>query len=79
MSELISHVCVLDAEGRTFWFAPGDPVPDWAATLITNPGAWAGPAPAPADTAGAGEAATVEAQAPAAPKRRTRKPAGEGA
>lgn len=78
MAKLISWVAAYDEHGATRWFGPDDSVPEWAVRQITNPAAWDS-APAPAVEAGAGEAATDGGDEPAAPKRRTRKPAGEGA
>lgn len=40
MANLISFVHVMNAEGRSQVFGPGDDLPDWAREQITNPKAW---------------------------------------
>lgn len=40
--ELKYSVPVLDEDGRTVWFKPGQELPAWARKQITNPKAWAG-------------------------------------
>lgn len=38
---LRTHVHVTDEHGQSHVFTPHDQIPDWAATRITNPKAWA--------------------------------------
>ncbi len=67
MAQLISYVCVRDADGADQWFGPGDSVPEWAVAQIANPAVWDG------------AAASMAAEPDAGPKRRPRKAATEGA
>lgn len=41
MARLASVVHVMDDKGQAHAFGPGDEVPAWAESLITNPKAWA--------------------------------------
>lgn len=43
MARLATWVHVIDDGGRYHVFGPGDEVPEWAASRITNPAAWAEP------------------------------------
>lgn len=56
--KLNTTVHVLDDEGATHVFGPGDDVPTWAAKKITNPHVWEGgdedEAAAPAPRSGRG-------------------------
>lgn len=40
MATLRAHVAVIDSDGATAWFGPGDEPPAWAAEQILNPDAW---------------------------------------
>lgn len=42
-ARLVATVYVHDEDGQTHIFGPGDDVPDWARTRITNPMVWGGP------------------------------------
>jgi hypothetical protein len=37
---LIAYVSVRDADGTSHRFAPGDEVPEWAASYLSNPDVW---------------------------------------
>jgi hypothetical protein len=52
MPRLRTTVHVVDQEGRTRAFGPGEEVPDWAAEQITNPDVWEGELPAHLDENG---------------------------
>ncbi|WP_068922195.1 hypothetical protein [Planobispora rosea] len=45
MPRLRTTVHVVDTEGRPRAFGPGEDLPDWAATQITNPDVWEGELP----------------------------------
>jgi len=49
MSSLVAFVHVHDEDGAAHVFGPGDTVPEWARTKITNPSVWDTPeVPVPA-------------------------------
>lgn len=52
MPRLRTTVHVVDNEGRTRAFGPGEELPDWAAEQITNPDVWEGELPAHLDEEG---------------------------
>lgn len=44
---LIAYVSVRDADGTPHRFAPGDEVPEWAASYLSNPDVWDDSSPVP--------------------------------
>lgn len=67
MATLASVVHLVDDEGMNHVFSPDDEVPAWAASMITNPKAWA--------VAPQVETATEPAPAPTARKATAPRPA----
>lgn len=40
MASLKTHVAVAGPDNTTVWFGPGDELPEWAVSAITNPDVW---------------------------------------
>jgi hypothetical protein len=62
MSALVTYVSLFDEKGNLHSFGPGDSVPSWARTKITNPDVW----DAPVDAAEDGDHAQAPEASPAA-------------
>jgi hypothetical protein len=70
---LIAYVSVRDADGTPHRFAPGDEVPEWAASYLSNPDVWDTPQD-PAETVQAQTPEPAPEPAPAATAPATQAP-----
>lgn len=66
MPRLRTTVHVVDQEGRTRAFGPGEDLPDWAAGQITNPDVWEGELPPHLDENGEPQPRVAASAAPPA-------------
>jgi hypothetical protein len=77
MPRLRTTVHVVDLEGRTRAFGPGEDLPDWAAEQITNPDVWEGELPAHLNAEGEPQP-RVATPAPATPASQMQEPPRSG-
>lgn len=78
MPRLRTTVHVVDLEGRNRAFGPGEELPDWAVTQITNPDVWEGELPPHLNAEGEAQPVVAQPQTGAAASEPPRSGKGSG-